>query len=85
MLDSLTYNSIPLLEISAALSACVSVYFYGNGSPKAPWIGLGSQLFWWSWAIENDLYFMMVLNIFMTLTHIRNIFKMKGRQTNDDE
>ena len=80
MLHSLTYNSISLLEILAALSACISVYFYGNGSPKAPWIGLGSQIFWWSWSIKEDLYFIIILNIFMTITHIRNIFKMKRRK-----
>jgi len=76
----LTYNSISLLEILAALSACISVYFYGNRSPKAPWIGLGSQIFWWSWSIKEDLYFIIILNIFMTITHIRNIFKMKRRK-----
>tara|TARA_R100000742_G_C4278258_1_gene100866 strand:+ start:2567 stop:2812 length:246 start_codon:yes stop_codon:yes gene_type:complete len=78
-------SELPLLEITAATTACISVYLYGNGTIKAPLFGLGSQVFWWWWTIEEGLYFMMVLNIFMTLTHIRNIFKMKGRQTNDDE
>ena len=79
MLDLLPYDNFPILELLAAISACVSVYFYGNKSPRAPWIGLASQEFWWAWSLKNNLYFMIILNIFMTLTHIRNIFKMKGR------
>ena len=30
MLDLLPYDTFPLLEILASISACVSVYFYGN-------------------------------------------------------
>tara|TARA_R100001163_G_scaffold62182_1_gene52734 strand:- start:487 stop:717 length:231 start_codon:yes stop_codon:yes gene_type:complete len=73
-------SEIPLLEIIAAITACVSVYLYGNGTVVAPFFGLFSQIFWWWWTIDEALYYMMFLNVFMTLTHIRNIFKMKGRQ-----
>ena len=77
MLHWLLYNDIPVLEVTAALSACCSVYFDGNNSLKAPWIGLGAQSIWWIWTWENELYFMMILNVFMTITHIRNIIVMK--------
>ena len=83
MLHLLTYGDIPILEVCAAISACVSDYFYGNGSLKAPWIGLFSQVFWWLWVIENNFYFMMTLNVFMTVTHIRNLTVMKRRQNDD--
>ena len=80
MLHLLTYDSFPFLEFFAATGACVSVYLYGNGSKKAPLFGLVSQIFWWWWALKYDLYFIVLLNLFMTLTHIRNIFKMKERK-----
>ena len=78
-------SEIPLLEIMAAITACVSVYLYGNGTVKAPYFGLVSQIFWWWWTIQEQLHFMMILNIFMTLTHIRNINKIKRRQRHGDE
>ncbi len=73
-------SEVPILEIICSLSACVSVYLYGNGSLKAPLFGICSQFFWWAWTIQEGLYFMMLLNVVMTLTHIRNIIKMKGRR-----
>ena len=38
-------SEVPVLEIICSLSACVSVYLYGNGSLKAPLFGICSQLF----------------------------------------
>ena len=81
MLHLLTYDNFPFLEFFAATGACLSVYLYGNGSKKAQWVGLVSQTVWWWWAIRHGLYFIMLLNIFMTITHIRNIFKMRRRKT----
>ena len=73
-------SDVPILEIICSLTACVSVYLYGNGSLKAPLFGIFAQLFWWAWTIQAGLYFMMMFNVVMTLTHIRNIIKMKGRR-----
>jgi len=76
-------SGFPFLEFCAAISACLSVYFYGNGSLKAPWVGLCAQSFWWVWTWEEELYVMMLLNFFMTVTHIRNIIVMKRRRHDD--
>lgn len=65
------------IEASAALSAIVSVWFYGNQSRHAPYIGLCSQVFWWTFSIYHMMTFIMILNVVMTITHIRNIFKYK--------
>jgi hypothetical protein len=66
-----------LIEATASIAAVISVWSYGNHSKHAPYIGLISQCFWWTFAIYFDMKFIMLLNAFMTFTHIRNIFKYK--------
>ena len=66
-----------LIEATAAIAAVVSVWCYGNQSKSAPYVGLVSQCFWWTFAFYFNMKFIMLLNAFMTFTHIRNIFKYK--------
>ena len=62
----------------ASLTAIISIWLYGNKWNYAPYFGLFSQVFWWAFTYLHDIISMYVLCGFMTITHIRNIFKMRS-------
>lgn len=64
-----------ILEFSAAISAIVSVYFYGNKVWYAPLIGFVSQIIWISWCYSMNLYSMFILCCGMIFVHYRNMIK----------
>jgi nicotinamide riboside transporter PnuC len=69
------------VEFIAVISAIASVYLYGNGWRYSGHFGLVSQIFWWLFTYMNNLNSMYILCFFMTMMHIRNIFKMNKKET----
>ena len=54
-----------LIEATASIAAVISEWSYGNHSKHAPYIGLISQCFWWTFAIYFNMTFIMLLNAFI--------------------
>ena len=65
-----------ILEIFCAITAVVSIYYYGSKSWYAPLFGYFSQIFWIWWAIAGNHYPMLLLSLAMVLTHTRNLRTM---------
>ena len=65
-----------LLEISASLSAVISIIIYGNKSWYAPIFGLFSQTIWVSWVVVAEVWSMIALCIAMIIIHFRNFTTM---------
>jgi len=70
-------NFLQILELFAAVSAIISVYFYGNKVWYAPLIGFASQVIWITWCVAMDLYSMFILCCGMVLVHYRNMIKFE--------
>ena len=70
-------NFLQILELFAAVSAIISVYFYGNKVWYAPLIGFASQVIWITWCVAMDLYSMFILCCGMVLVHYRNMIQYK--------
>ena len=68
------------VEFIAVISAIASVYLYGNGWRYSGHFGLVSQIFWWLFTYMNNHNSMYILCFFMTVMHIRNIFKMNKKE-----
>ena len=65
-----------ILEIFCAITAVISIYFYGSKAWYAPLFGFFSQIFWIWWAFLGSHYPMLLLSAAMTLTHYRNLSTM---------
>ena len=65
-----------ILEIFCAITAVISIYYYGSKAWYAPLFGFFSQIFWVWWAILGNHYPMLLLSAAMILTHVRNLRTM---------
>lgn len=65
------------IQFMASILTIASVWQYGNKTIYGPYLGLSSQIFWWSMMFVDGLYGLLPLNLLMLVTHIRNLKKMK--------
>lgn len=62
----------------ASILTMVSVWQYGNNNSYGPYLGLYSQIFWWSMMYVDNLWGLLPMNIVMLVMHVRNLNKIKG-------
>lgn len=61
----------------ASIVTIASVWQYGNNSIYGPYLGLFSQIFWWSMMYVDSLWGLLPINIILLIMHIRNLNKIK--------
>ena len=68
------------LEIGAAATTILQLWFYGNKSLAGPVWGLIAVVFWWALVIWTGLWGLIPLNLFAMLVNIRNLVKWTKKQ-----
>lgn len=63
------------LEIGAAVTTILQLWFYGNKSLAGPVWGLISTVFWWALIISAGLWGLALLNVFAMAMNTRNLVK----------
>jgi hypothetical protein len=65
------------VQLCASATTIASSWAYGNKKTAGPFIGLLSQVPWWTLMIYQGLWGLLPVNFVLTCIHIRNLIKWK--------
>lgn len=64
-----------IVQCVASTATIISSFAYGNKSTYGPFIGLASQVPWWTLMFVEGLWGLLPVNIMMVAIHARNFLK----------
>lgn len=65
------------IQVLASIATIASSWFYGSKRTVGPYLGLASQVPWWSLMIYSGLWGLLPVNIMMVVIHTRNVIKWR--------
>lgn len=65
------------LQLTASATTIASSWAYGNKKTAGPFIGLCSQIPWWSLMAYEGLWGLLPVNFVLTCIHVRNFLKWR--------
>jgi hypothetical protein len=65
------------VQLCASATTICSSWAYGNKKTAGPFIGLCSQIPWWTLMIYQGLWGLLPVNAVLTAIHIRNLIKWR--------
>ena len=66
-----------IVQLAASATTIASSWAYGNKKPIGPFIGIASQVPWWTIMFMDGLWGLAPVNVMMLAIHIRNFIKWK--------